>query len=322
MFESLGVTADEEAAYLAVLRVGRCTPAELARAIGRRVRAIAEIVSVLEDLGFLARVVGPDEGLVAVRPEVAVPALISRRTEEFAAAQAAALRLAAEQPHELRTSPDELIEVVVGRPAVAARFIQLTQSVSTEMLVLDRPPYAQAVVEQNVPERQVLDRGVAVRGIYATEAFELPGAVDQARASVQQGEEARVHADVPMKLAIADRSVALLPLAVDEVIGSALLVRAPTVVRSLVALFELLWQQSVPLLTYSVDAAPDDVIDADLLALLGTGMKDEAIARELGISTRTLGRRNAALLAGLGVRTRFQAGVQAAHRGLVQRSAH
>jgi DNA-binding NarL/FixJ family response regulator len=46
-------------------------------------------------------------------------------------------------------------------------------------------------------------------------------------------------------------------------------------------------------------------------------MTDEAIARELGISVRTLGRRTSRLLGGLGARTRFQAGMQAGHRGLV-----
>ena len=40
------------------------------------------------------------------------------------------------------------------------------------------------------------------------------------------------------------------------------------------------------------------------------------IARELGVSVRTLGRRSSALLAALGARTRFQAGLQAGRRGL------
>jgi len=48
--------------------------------------------------------------------------------------------------------------------------------------------------------------------------------------------------------------------------------------------------------------------------MLGTGMKDEAVARELGISVRTLGRRMSGLLEALGARTRFQAGLQAGRR--------
>ena len=47
-----------------------------------------------------------------------------------------------------------------------------------------------------------------------------------------------------------------------------------------------------------------------LLALLGSGAKDETIARELGLSERTLRRRSADLLRRLGAANRFQAGAR------------
>ena len=52
-----------------------------------------------------------------------------------------------------------------------------------------------------------------------------------------------------------------------------------------------------------------------LLDQLAHGAKDEQIARTLGISLRTVRRRVAAILAELGVESRFQAGVEAARRG-------
>jgi DNA-binding NarL/FixJ family response regulator len=60
-----------------------------------------------------------------------------------------------------------------------------------------------------------------------------------------------------------------------------------------------------------------DPHDQQIVELLAVGMKDEAILRQLGISERTLRRRIAALLARLGATGRFQAGVQAAHRGWI-----
>jgi DNA-binding NarL/FixJ family response regulator len=51
--------------------------------------------------------------------------------------------------------------------------------------------------------------------------------------------------------------------------------------------------------------------------MLAAGAKDEQIARALGVSLRTVRRRVAALLADLGVRSRFQAGVEAMRRGWV-----
>src|SRR6185503_11517539 len=108
----------------------------------------------------------------------------------------------------------------------------------------------------------------------------------------------------------------LLPLDANGVVDSVLVVRAPTVVSSLARLFELLWAQAWPLPVWDRSAEPDpaDPVDHELLALLATGVKDEAIARDLGISVRTLGRRIGRLLESLGARTRFQAGLLASRQ--------
>lgn len=54
-----------------------------------------------------------------------------------------------------------------------------------------------------------------------------------------------------------------------------------------------------------------------LLMLMHTGAIDEAIARELGVSARTVHRRITRLQNLLGVRSRFQLGVIACQRGWV-----
>lgn len=318
MLEALGLSELDEQVYVALLGRRHLAVAQLAEAIGRDVRAVRPALARLEDLGFVTRLAGSPTRLAATRPEVAVGALVARRTEELSDAVQQAQQLSAQFPREVRARPDELVEIVVGRAAVAARFVQVTQGLRDELLVLDRPPYAQNVAASNTSETDVLGKGIAVRGIYAPEAFEMPGAYDQAMAAVQAGEDARVHGDVPLKLAIADRAEALLPLSGDGVVDSALVVRAPTVVAALVRLFELLWAQAWPLPVWDRDAAPGPAqpIDHELLALLATGIKDEAIARDLGISVRTLGRRIGRLLNSLGVRTRFQAGLQAGRDAL------
>ncbi|MEV0808510.1 hypothetical protein [Micromonospora sp. NPDC050200] len=318
MFEALGLSAVEEAVYLALLRAPESSLPDLARQTDESLRAVRAATERLEELGFLSRLVGARTRLVATRPDVAVNALVVRRTEEFTAVRRTAERMAQEFPQEMLTRPDQLLEIVTGRAAVEAQFIQLTHGVTNELLVLDRPPYAQEVAAANGSETDLLGRAASVRGIYAPEAFELPGAFEQAMVSVAAGEQARVHTDVPLKLAIGDRSVALLPLASERAVDAALVVRAPMVVSALVKLFELLWAQATPLPLWDPELpvpAGDD-IDLRLLGLLATGLKDEAIARELGIGVRTLGRRSSALLTALGARTRFQAGLQAGRRGL------
>jgi DNA-binding NarL/FixJ family response regulator len=65
-----------------------------------------------------------------------------------------------------------------------------------------------------------------------------------------------------------------------------------------------------------VDLEPTDATRR-LLLLMRTGAIDEAIARELGVSLRTVHRRITRLQNLLGVRSRFQLGVIACERGWV-----
>jgi hypothetical protein len=54
-----------------------------------------------------------------------------------------------ELPHDHVSEPQDYLEIIRGREAVAHRFLQLEQTTQVELLVLDRPPYAQEVTEPN-----------------------------------------------------------------------------------------------------------------------------------------------------------------------------
>lgn len=54
--------------------------------------------------------------------------------------------------------------------------------------------------------------------------------------------------------------------------------------------------------------------DRAILRCLSMGMKDEAVARQVGVSVRTLRRQIAALMDRLGAQSRFEAGVRASER--------
>lgn len=92
-----------------------------------------------------------------------------------------------------------------------------------------------------------------------------------------------------------------------------------SLLQALGALFETLWMRSVPIRPGLVSTAkgsrPGAEIDRDLLTLMAAGLKDEAIARQLGIGVRTVRRRISRMSDQMGVRTRFQAGLQAARLG-------
>ena len=91
------------------------------------------------------------------------------------------------------------------------------------------------------------------------------------------------------------------------------IVRHPSLVALLVWLYELSWNRADEIPTREAAASTDTAV----LTLLSRGLKDEAIARYLGLSLRTVRRRVAVLMARYGADTRFALGVQCAARGLV-----
>ncbi|MGH3243568.1 MAG: helix-turn-helix transcriptional regulator, partial [Spirillospora sp.] len=249
-------------------------------------------------------------------PDAAVELLATRWQERVTSARVTARALLAELPVDRRHRPEEQVEILFGRDAVAARFDRLQRAARDEVLVLDRPPYAQEPAEPNHSELEMLARGVRVRGLYAPEALEMPGALETFRQTAAAGEEARVHVDVPLKLAIADRTTAILPFSGDEreMVDSAFVIHAGNLLDALVRLFELLWDGAIPVPGHVAghEIPGETGLDRQLLALLAAGLKDEAAARQLGVSVRTLNRRVSELMRRLGARTRFQAGLQAA----------
>lgn len=309
MLEALGISDSAETAYRALLADPGRTATELASALGKSSSATRRAIAELEELGLVTRAPGRPVRLLAARPDTAIDLLVARRQSELTTLQVNARALAAQMSGPRQ--PDELLEVVIGQRAVGHRYRMLVRNCERELLVIDRPPYAAPVesTEEDVTAR--LSEHVRVRGLYAPESLEPPGALAKVARAIEKGEQSRMHPKLPMKLAIADRSVALLPLVLDDMVESALVVRRCALLDALVVLFETLWEQSSPVLPSPNTAQPD----LGLLTLLAAGAKDETIARQLGISPRTVTRRVAELLDQLGARTRFQAGVLAARHG-------
>ncbi|MFC4115740.1 helix-turn-helix transcriptional regulator [Nonomuraea zeae] len=323
LLEGLGVTVAEETAYRALLRHGPATLNELAAETGSSAAAIRRMLPRLEDLGLISRVAGRPLRLVATPPNVAIDILVARRQEEITHSRAAAALLATEVAERNGPHPEEVLEVVTGRDAVARRYLQLERNATEEMLVLVHPPYAVDVSDDHENRQRAARQGAPTRGIYSPLAFEHPGMLAHTRRAVADGEQARL-GQVPVKLAVADARTAILPLVSDDdrAVESALVVHPSALLDALVGLFETLWRAAVPL-----HLTPEDILepevwpqtpDTEVLALLAAGMKDDAIARQLGLSPRTVQRRVQVLCERLGARTRFHAGFLAAQHDLLK----
>jgi DNA-binding NarL/FixJ family response regulator len=112
---------------------------------------------------------------------------------------------------------------------------------------------------------------------------------------------------------IGDDHTALLVPEPDRTGGDeSLAVHAGGLLAAFAGIFETLWTLGAPV---SGNRSPLSEQDRTIVTLMAAGVTDDVIARRLALSRRTVVRRIAALLDRLGATTRFQAGVQAAHRG-------
>jgi len=159
---------------------------------------------------------------------------------------------------------------------------------------------------------QAVQSGRRVRAIYPMRALQEAPAILVGRAAI--GEQIRLLPEVPSRLAVVGTSRAVIPDPLGVGSRRVVVIEQQSIVELVTAWFDHLWDSAatVPMLDRG-EARPD--LRRLLLAQLAAGAKDEQIARTLNISLRTVRRRIAALMADLGVDTRFQAGVEATRRG-------
>jgi DNA-binding Lrp family transcriptional regulator len=312
----LGVSELDERVYRTLLGTPEANQQELADAVDETVARVAPALRRLEALGLVGRLGGRPRRYVPALPDVAIDALLHSRQRRLLQARAAIPELTSEYRAGRHDDPGALVEILTGEVAVAQRFAELQHSCRDELLLFDRPPYVAS--PDNPQQGSVLGRGVRWRTIYASRSLDRSGAREHVDGLMTAGEEARVLPDLPMKLLVVDRRVALLPLTLGSELRQSAVIHRSTLLDAMVTLFEVFWERAMPLTSGA--AAADDRLAAEdrrLLSLLVMGAKDEAIARDLDIGVRTLRRRMQRLLQTLGAETRFQAGMQAVRQGLI-----
>ncbi|WP_156754083.1 helix-turn-helix transcriptional regulator [Actinokineospora pegani] len=305
----LGLPADQIGVYRFLLRTGPSTVEQIAEGCGSAVIRTKECVRGLLNAGLVGAD-GPDgSAITPVPPGSGLQILSRRRESELEQARVATLN--AYDTFRRAISPqrtDDLIEVVTGT-AIAQRIQQMELSARTEVRRLDSPPYFTAGHVNNA-ELEQLGRGeVAYRVVYARASIEDPGRYAQnIQPCVAAGEQARVLPEVPVKLTIVDQQFATvsLPVAEADVNRQLLVVRPSSLLSALVGLFEASWRLAVPLTAGAQATSPVQPIEQRLLGLLAAGANDDSIARQLGVSRRTVFRHLQRLMDHAGATSRFQ----------------
>jgi sugar-specific transcriptional regulator TrmB/DNA-binding CsgD family transcriptional regulator len=325
VLEPLGISDSEEQLYRLLLESPAATAAELSSTANIGVRKVRTALASLLAQGLISQTPGKPAGFVALPPSIAVEGLFSRRRDELDRARALSIELLGQI--ETRRGPTkgfmELVTIVEGKAVLSHQFNQIEASAQREVMVFDKPPYAGSPEFFDDNESELIARGVKYRTIYERNALEHEGRTEEISKYLDAGEQAKVVPQLPVKLFIVDRRIGLIPLDMSGQTHGAALIHTSLLLDALIALFESYWERGVPLRAMNEGGSSDredaELSDTDrhILRLLAAGVKDDSIARQIGLTTVTVRRHVGMMTRALNVETRFQLALMAASRGWV-----
>ncbi|MFE7551251.1 LuxR C-terminal-related transcriptional regulator [Streptomyces gardneri] len=271
----------------------------------------------------------PSPAGVVVEPDVALLRLLRRERdrlqERLSATSRAHTALEALAGPFLRagaTPRGEIeVEIVDDPQRVRRSLADLTDSVRTAAHFM----HTGSVRREELPgeltqDRLWAERGVRIRAMYSRRAASVPEMAQHLEERAALGVEVRFASVVPMNMVLADENFALLPTDPHDLSSAAILARGPGLVRSYLALYEYCWTAAAPYGEEEESEKGGDGLSEQqraALLMLASGIKDEQIAKNLGVSLRTVSRLLSEVMQELGAASRFEAGVKASRLGLL-----
>jgi DNA-binding CsgD family transcriptional regulator len=315
----LGVADEDERVYRFFLREPDTAPERAAEELRTAPDAVVAAMRRLAALGLLTEL---SDGTVHVsNPQPAVEDLITRRltevNDELRRIAATRVVLPSLESERSGTDPLELIERIPGPAGLINARIHEIGEHAREILSIQSARRTGVGADELERMRRRLQAGISYRTIVYRGVLENPEVDAYFRALHRAGDHHRVIDEPLWHLIVVDRKAAFLPVDADplDVQGGAILIRQPSIVNSLVALFEQTWTRAVDL--EPIGDPEISAVERQVLDLLIRVDKDETAAREMGISVRTFRRHVAALMLRLGATNRFHAAYLARDRGWI-----
>lgn len=254
--EELGLGAYEARVMLALLQLGSASPGQLARLSDVPRTSTYQVLDELAGKGLAERVPGGSPAVWTSRgPETVLERLEAAQEERLRDHRARSSRVRDMLADMLAESPAPSLPYVqvIHEPArVAPIYLEILESAREEILVFNRPPYSW---QRGTPNRVIVD---AVGRVQARVLYQAVQVDDPSGRSWRQemeayhaaGAEARVVDELPLKLAIVDRRLALLtiedPLLPHVGFPTTLLVEHPAFAAVQADSFNLRWAQARP----------------------------------------------------------------------------
>ncbi|MFH0244574.1 LuxR C-terminal-related transcriptional regulator [Streptomyces sp. HK10] len=308
--------------------------AEFAESTQASPAEIEEALEQLELLGLLVPSPASPSGYRVTAPEVALTRLFAAETAQATRYQRQAVRTREaitallQDFRELRDIEREHVEIeFLQGPERVNAFLDDAIALIRETECVMHPggvPPLELLDDMLLRDKEVISRRVRIRALYMRHVAEVDYMRDYLLDATTEGAEVRVTPVLPLRLMVFDGTTALTAIDPRDSTEGAIAVHGKDLVRSFQAIFDFCWFTADPIETLtaaheprSVELSPQQLVVARMLA---EGVKDEVIARHLGVSVRTLSRVTAALMEHLNVSTRFQAGMKIVQLGLLNRS--
>jgi DNA-binding CsgD family transcriptional regulator/sugar-specific transcriptional regulator TrmB len=330
--ETFGVDLDTETVYLSMLQNPECGVDRLAELLGRPSPDVRRALDALAGLSLVTAEAGAVDRYAAIPPEQALEVLIAReedrleaRRAHLADSRASIPALVQDYVDSRRTYVCDQVELLTEPQLVRSRLFQLTDEArETAWAIHPGGPLSAEAIAVALPlDKELTSRGVRCRMIVTTSSMGPAHWTEYLLQLQHLGQEVRVAGSADQRCIVVDSMHAVIPCSDDDRPGAYVL-HGRSLVAPIVALFEEMWTHSDPLPEITAEADDRQITEArmrQVAILLARGIKDDAVARRLDVSVRTVRRLIAATMNELQAQSRFEAGVIAAHRGWVSNEA-
>ena len=256
-----GLGLYESRVLLSLLRVASASAVQIAQFAGVPRTSVYQALQSLSLKGLAERAPGSGAALWACPSREAVQsrleaileesqeqrrqALDARTAEELT--RVASLRQVMAQTFGATAAGTGAYVHILGTASrVKQAYEEILGAATTSVMMFTRPPYAAPAGYVNPAVLDVLARRVPFRAVYASGHTDQPEFLDYHRAGV----EARVTPELPMKLVLVDRKVALIgltdPILAEDGYPVTMLIEHPGFATFLADTFELTWRSATP----------------------------------------------------------------------------
>jgi DNA-binding CsgD family transcriptional regulator len=312
LLSAVGVSSLAERVWRATLERPEASTEDLAEECGAEPGQLGSAISELVRLNLAKIDTGVAAGFAPYEPALALEMLIARGERELASQR--------ERLHELRASISDLadgyaaarasastrprLEIVSNVEEARERIFLAGARTKRTHRHLMRGVRPQTILDATEVDRDSLARGVLQRTIIGATDLADPEVYCALESLNALGEEIRAMPYVPTQMMIMDDDLAVLPRGEWDSSRGVMFIRERTLVGLLIYMFDHMWVAAQPV--FSAPEAPGVPAGraARILELVAAGVKDEGIARTLGVGARTVRRDIAALRAQLGVSSR------------------